>query len=203
MDNISFDSFYEIVSKLENNEIASLCLVNKKFQEYCNNDQFWQRLVEKKYGKVEQLGSWYTTYRHLNAPIYIVSVLIPSGKHTIFDSKPFRDEASAINYLIAHDIFKCMIVYELPLQNYGFSGVFEEACGNHQYDITQLEDLIKEIDASIYDYCYNAIEQQRIKEDFAKYKIAIHHIAFEYLKANPKGSLDDGMMYSIKKTKLG
>ena len=92
-------------------------------------------------------------------------MLIPDRNDTIFDSKPFRDETSAINYLIKHNIFNYMIAYKIDLESYGYSRNFRDAYMFNQYDINRLEAYVTSLETGEYDNCYNESGKQRIKED--------------------------------------
>ena len=91
------DLLYEIIRNLNIEEISRLCSTDQRWRRICQNELFWQLLVQRDFPNVAQFAnSWFYTYQYYNRKIYVVTVNGErDGLFEIFDSKE-----SAIKYCI-------------------------------------------------------------------------------------------------------
>ena len=63
------------LANLEPRQLLNLCETNKYYRNICNNENFWQSLVQRDFGPVYKYGSWYQTYKRFHQQLPLLKML--------------------------------------------------------------------------------------------------------------------------------
>lgn len=96
--------------------IKEYCKTSTKAKKICQDDFFWQQLVERDFSNhPKKIGTtWYNTYKLLNTTIYEVLYIYQYGSHPVdVESEMFWDLDQAIKYVVERIVgsyyeFECM-----------------------------------------------------------------------------------------------